>query len=104
MSDHEILVKAISTFGEQSQKQVAIEEMSELTKEICKDFRRQANYTALAEEIADVEIMLAQLLIIYDSWYDAFIDKKDRIKKQKLIRLEKRMREYRKVVPDNDID
>ena len=39
MTYQEIFNKAISTYGEKAQKLMAIEEMSELTKEICKDFR-----------------------------------------------------------------
>lgn len=57
--------KAISTYGEKAQKLVAIEEMSELTKEICKDFRGQLNREHLIEEVADVLIMLDQMLILY---------------------------------------
>lgn len=34
--------KAIDLYGEKAQKLMAIEEMSELTKEICKDFRGEA--------------------------------------------------------------
>ena len=60
------LEKAIETYGADLQKQVAIEEMAELTKEICKDFRGKGNREHILEEIADVKIMLSQLLIMYD--------------------------------------
>ena len=60
-----IFEKAIETYGADLQKQVAIEEMAELTKEICKDFRGKGNKHFIIEEIADVQIMLQQLLIIY---------------------------------------
>ena len=43
---------------------MVIEEMSELTKEICKIKRGKGNYMNLVEEIADVEIMLEQLKMI----------------------------------------
>ena len=68
-----VLEDAISTFGKKSQVDKAIEEMSELTKALCKE-----RYTQIAsdeyaeahanviEEIADVAIMLVQLLIIFD--------------------------------------
>ena len=36
-----IFEEAIETYGADLQKQVAIEEMAELTKEICKDFREK---------------------------------------------------------------
>lgn len=57
--------KAIAVYGESLQKQVAIEEMSELTKEICKDFRGSGNREHILEEIVDVSIMLEQLQIMY---------------------------------------
>ena len=49
---------AIHTYGALLQKQVAIEEMSELTKEICKDFRGGFLRENMAEEIADVAVMI----------------------------------------------
>ena len=61
-----VIQKAIDTYGADLQKQVAIEEMAELTKEICKDFRGKGNREHILEEIADVKIMLSQLLIMYD--------------------------------------
>ena len=48
---------------------VAIEEMSELTKALCKDTRYPETTAVLdnvAEEIADVRIMLDQLEYIFD--------------------------------------
>ena len=61
-----IFEKAIAVYGESLQKQVAIEEMAELTKEICKDFRGKANRENIVEEIADVQIMLYQLMAMYN--------------------------------------
>lgn len=67
----ELLTRAVKTWGESSQVDIAIEEMSELTKALCK-IRRARNSadrpTAIinaVEEIADVQIMLDQLRIIY---------------------------------------
>lgn len=57
--------QAIDTYGEHAQKLMAIEEMSELTKEICKDFRGLLDREHLIEEMADVLIMLDQMLILY---------------------------------------
>lgn len=65
MTYQEIFNKAISTYGEKAQKLMAIEEMSELTKEICKDFRGELNREHLIEEMADVLIMLDQMLLMY---------------------------------------
>lgn len=62
MSEHEILLTAIHSFGEEVQERQAIEECSELIQAICHKHRgREHN---IAEEIADVEIMLEQLKII----------------------------------------
>lgn len=60
-----VFEKAIAVYGESLQKQVAIEEMAELTKEICKDFRGKGNREHILEEIVDVSIMLEQLQIMY---------------------------------------
>lgn len=57
--------QAIETYGERAQKLMAIEEMSELTKEICKDFRGLLDREHLIEEMADVLIMLDQMLLMY---------------------------------------
>lgn len=48
------------------QKVIAIEELSELQKEITKDLRGKGNKEHIAEEIADVYIMLSQLTMMYD--------------------------------------
>ena len=69
----QIYLKLIQKFGPQMQQDVAIEEMSELTKAIIKYRRKQHDRKAttldlehIGEEIADVEIMLDQLKIIYN--------------------------------------
>lgn len=64
--EKEILRKAVVYYGKTSQIQVAIEEMSELTKELCKDLRGEPDLEHIVEEMADVQIMLDQLRIIYD--------------------------------------
>ncbi len=57
----------IGHYGCKAQAAVAIEEMSELTKELCKNlFRGADNHAALIEEIADVQIMIEQLRLIYE--------------------------------------
>lgn len=62
INEFEILSEAIKVFGEKPQEEVAIEECSELIQAICHKHRgREHN---IAEEIADVEIMLEQLKII----------------------------------------
>ena len=62
----EICRAALEVFGAEAQMVMAIEEMSELTKELCKHRRGRDNVEAIAEEIADVEIMLQQMVMLFD--------------------------------------
>ena len=62
---------AIANFyGIDSQSMIAIEEMSELTKELCKDNRGYDRYKDIVEEFADVSIMVEQLIALYDCQED----------------------------------
>ena len=57
-----VLKRALTTWGEQPQMLMVVEEMAELTKEILKNISRgKDNISAIVEETADVEIMLEQL-------------------------------------------
>lgn len=56
----------LKTYGENSQLNMAIEEMSELTKEICKIIRGKGNIENLTSEIADVEITIEQLKMMFN--------------------------------------
>ena len=64
--DEEIIIcnKAINSYGNASQKIKAIEEMGELIQAISKSLLDNENN--VEEEIADVEIMLTQLKIMYN--------------------------------------
>ena len=76
---------AIEHNGEDMQLNVAVEEMAELTKEIIKYKRGFDNLQQLAEEIADVEIMLEQLKLIFGVHIVVIIEKekkKDRLRKR----------------------
>lgn len=66
MNSNEIISAAIQTYGAPNQIVVAIEELSELQKELCKFLRGESNRDHIAEEIADVSIMLAQLEEIFE--------------------------------------
>jgi len=87
MSKPDVLERAVDTFGTVSQMIVSIEEMSELQKELCKHLRGSDNKDAIAEEIADVEIMLDQLKLIFNCRYQV-IDWRTK----KLSRLEDRIK------------
>lgn len=58
--------RALSKFGENAQKEMLIEEIAELTQAILKDRRgRESN---IAEEIADVQIVLDQIKLLHPDW------------------------------------
>lgn len=57
---------AILAFGEQNQLIVAIEELSECQKEICKILRGGEDFLNLAEEVADATIMLEQIRLMFN--------------------------------------
>ena len=79
----------LDTFGEEVQYRFAIEEMSELTKAICKYQRKyeqasedekQKLESDIVEEIADVYIIADQLAFMFGD------DKVQKIKKEKMDR------------------
>ena len=74
--------EAVRTYGKQSQLIMAMEEMAELTKELSKNIRGVKNTSAISEEMADVEIMLEQLKIIFGNRSEV-----DRVRCEKLDRL-----------------
>ncbi|ALU14518.1 hypothetical protein ACH52_1738 [Eubacterium limosum] len=80
MKTQEIEKAAIEAFGKESQKDIFIEESAELTKELLKERRGEDNLMAILEEMADVEISLDQMKLIYGSC--------EKIKQKKILRLE----------------
>ena len=60
-----ILRRAIEKYGEPTQIIVAIEECAELQKELTKALRGKLDAEHLAEEIADVQIILWQLCCMF---------------------------------------
>ena len=68
----------IKTFGSKNQILIAIEELSELQKELIKYLRNKDNQDHISEEMADVYIMLYQLRLIFknDKKIDQYIKKK----------------------------
>lgn len=84
--ENEILLSALTKWGAGMQTVMVFEEMAELQKELCKSLRGQDNRGYIAEEIADVRIMLDQMVILHDCAEDV-----DTWRKVKLGRLEKRL-------------
>ena len=63
----DVYCRAVNHYGEASRLILAVEEMSELTKELSKHIRGRNNMPAICEEMADVEIMLEQLKIVFNN-------------------------------------
>jgi hypothetical protein len=68
-NEKQIYAKALKMWGKESQINVAIEELAELITVLAKRNRKinGKNNDEICEEIADVEIVLNQLKMIYDS-------------------------------------
>lgn len=85
-----VTARAVETYGGEAQIKMAVEEMSELTQALMKSFRKDVDINAvrenIVEEIADVEIMLDQLKLIF-SCYSQVFD----CKEYKINRLAKRI-------------
>ena len=86
----ELYQKAINRYGEAVQAMVAVEEMNELSKELIKNaMRGKDNRSEIAEEIADVKIMLEQMELLFDCFDDV-----ERFKSKKIDRLAERIGGY----------
>lgn len=72
---------AVNVYGKTSQCTVCMEEMAELTKELSKNLRGQDNAAHIAEEIADVEIMLEQLKLMFSI--------RDEVTQQRTVKLQR---------------
>ena len=78
----EICFKAVRTFGEYSQCVKAMEECGELVHALARKVLDQdPDLDNICEEIADVEILMEQMRVIFG---DAFIDKWKHKKLEKL--------------------
>ena len=95
--DERIMQQAIETYGVQAQCDVAIEEMAELTKAIVKirrvadDYgKTQAALDNLMEEIADVDIMIEQMKIMWGP------KRVEEYRRKKLERLDRRLNDDRR--------
>lgn len=99
MTPKEIMQMAINTYGLEKQMIKTVEELAELEQALCKAIIRLTDYDPLAsfqkdlesvnnifEEIADVEIMLEQLKMMYNC-FDEVSEWKDK----KIVRLQKRL-------------
>lgn len=87
MEKERVLISAISKWGKSVQVEIAVEECAELIKAIQKNKRYpcKENMKKIEEEIADVEIMIKQLRLIFNPINI------DRIIDEKIKRLEERL-------------
>lgn len=82
------LKQALDTYGAEAQTLIAFEEMAELQKELCKHARGRDNRDHIAEEVADVLIMLEQMMLLHDC-KDAVAE----CRRRKIERLAERLKE-----------
>lgn len=87
IDERKIYRQALEKYGAESQMFMMFEEMAELQKEICKYKRGKINFHRIAEEIADVEIMIEQMKLLF-----GIKEVVERHKQLKLERLEERLR------------
>lgn len=92
INEQYVLKQAIDVFGMDMQLNVAVEELSELTKEICKYKRGNKNLSNIIEEMADCYIMLDQIRIMFELGSTVI---KDKIH-EKIERLYKRIEKCKK--------
>ena len=85
----DVYKQAIEEFGERYQVDKSLEEMGELIQALIKYRQHGTNKGNVSEEMADVEIMLEQLKIIF-----ANANAVERWKKEKIERLETRVAGY----------
>lgn len=98
--DKSILIKALNKYGAKQQEDICIEELAELQLAILRIRRiwnntREGNFTEayanLIEEIADVEICIEYLKLLYEQISSDFREKVNKIIDYKIKRLEERM-------------
>lgn len=66
MKNKQLYIRALETWGAYTQTMMVFEESAELQKELCKDMRGANNREHIAEEIADVLIVLDQMMLLHD--------------------------------------
>ena len=76
-----VLKKAVEVYGPEKQTDMMLEEMSELTKALLKHRRNPGAETLanIREEMADVQIMLDQMRLIYGDDHNDLIFKISRL-------------------------
>lgn len=86
MLQEHIIKSALKTWGENTQLDMVIEEMSELAKAILK-YKRGESINSIIEEHADVSIMLDQLTYMMSQHDPLYVEKVDKETERKTARL-----------------
>ena len=86
MNEKELYINAVNLWGKQSQVLMAIEEMGELLQALSKIQRKEngCDWDHVIQEIADVEIMMEELKVVFCVSDEKFKE----VKKAKLLKLE----------------
>ncbi len=96
-NDKATLEEAVKTWGTNAQLVMVLEEVAELSKEVAKTIRKKTLSENLADEIADTEIMLAQLRVVAAELGDPNLSNKvDERKAFKMERLRTRLADYKR--------
>ena len=83
INETEVLQRALDTYGSAQQIAMVFEEMSELQKELCKYLRGKYSPANIAEEIADVEIMLEQMKMLFCCTDDVRNERRRKVERMK---------------------
>ena len=87
MSNVDIYKRAKNMWGKELQLVVAMEEMAELSQQLSKWIRERPDYNSIAEELADVIIMLEQIEFLASAEHNGFSEKVAKFIDHKLSRL-----------------
>lgn len=92
MKKKDVYNKVKQVYGIDAQVTKAVEELAELQKELCKFILDDGNMEHITEEMADVEIMIEQLKLIFGNKREVKV-----VKKAKIQRLNDRLDEEQQV-------
>ena len=87
MDERNVYADALNTWGAEAQTKMLFEEIGELMQAVCKAGRvknweqRTEVWHNIAEEIADVSIMLGQMAVLFDVEDGVEICKREKIKR-----------------------
>ncbi len=106
-NEYDLYKQALDAWGGEAQVGMVQEECAELIVVLNKYNRGQATVGAIIDEIADVDIMLRQLLLILSLEKEVSLKKTrctfSQVKERKLLRLKQRLEAFNDVTIDREI-